>query len=113
MRAWLAWHAGDEAAAIAHGRRATDIWWRMRTSPMTPGRDEYPFQWIALLPLMAVRIARHEEGEMVALLSSCFSPNQEMLSRELEATALALQVAPDDAHARRRLVRDAMAAGFL
>jgi hypothetical protein len=78
MVSWVAWKEGRFAEAELMGREALGYW---RT-----GVVRYPFYWVALWPLMAVRLADGRCEEAVAAARELVSPDQMHLPIELETT---------------------------
>ena len=78
MLSWVAWKEGRFAEAELLGQEALEKW---RT-----GAAHYPFYWVALWPLMAVRHAGGRYEEAVAAARELLSPDQMRLPLELETT---------------------------
>jgi class 3 adenylate cyclase/DNA-binding SARP family transcriptional activator/tetratricopeptide (TPR) repeat protein len=78
MLSWVAWKEGRFAEAELMGREALGHW---RT-----GVVRYPFYWVALWPLMAVRLAYGRCEEAVAAARELVSPDQMRLPIELQTT---------------------------
>lgn len=70
-QAWLAWRHRVLDAAAGHGREALAQW---RQSPLV-----YPFQWLALWPLIAVSLARQAHADAWALSEALLEPAQQRL----------------------------------
>ena len=68
MLSWVAWKEGRFAEAELLGQEALEKW---RT-----GAAHYPFYWVALWPLMAVRHAGGRYEEAVAAARELLSPDQ-------------------------------------
>ena len=71
-----------ECAALA--RQATDLWWRNRARPGHVRREEFPFQWLALLPLAAASIAAEQLPRAQQALAELLPAPQLRLPAELE-----------------------------
>jgi DNA-binding SARP family transcriptional activator len=69
--AWVAWRSADLPEAERLGKEALCIW---HQSPLV-----YPFQWLALFPLIAVAHAQQREGEVENYLESLLEPTQQIL----------------------------------
>ena len=78
MLSWVTWKEGRFAEAELLGQEALEKW---RT-----GAAHYPFYWVALWPLMAVRHAGGRYEEAVAAARELLSPDQMRLPLELETT---------------------------
>lgn len=73
--AWVAWRGADLPEAERLGQEALCIW---RQSPLV-----YPFQWLALFPLIAVAHAQHLEEEVEHYLEALLEPTQQILPEPL------------------------------
>jgi DNA-binding SARP family transcriptional activator/tetratricopeptide (TPR) repeat protein len=83
-QAWVAWRRPDLSAAEQRGQEALCIW---RQSPLV-----YPFQWLALWPLITVVLARGREDEVWAYAQALLESTQQRLPDELNnALVAALQ----------------------
>ncbi len=78
MLSWVAWKEGRLAEAELAGREALEQW---RT-----GAAQYPFYWVALWPLIAVRLAEARCEEAVAAARELVGQDQMRLPVELETT---------------------------
>jgi hypothetical protein len=101
-QAWLAWRRGDLPAAEQRAQEAVALW---RQSPLV-----YPFQWLALWPLLGVALARGREDEAWAHVQALLEPKQQRLPDGLNAALeAALQArAEGQAGALRRHLDRAM-----
>jgi DNA-binding SARP family transcriptional activator len=77
-QAWLAWRRRDLHAAEQSCQEALAIW---QQSPLV-----YPFQWQALWPLIAVKLARGRAEEVWAHVQALLEPEQQLLPDELNTT---------------------------
>ncbi|HEY5959325.1 MAG TPA: hypothetical protein VIV60_22360, partial [Polyangiaceae bacterium] len=73
-RAWLSLRRRDPDAVIKHAQQALAIW-------RGPGLV-FPFQWMALLPLMKAALARGDTDSAVACADSLEAPGQQRLPSE-------------------------------
>ncbi|HTW10616.1 MAG TPA: tetratricopeptide repeat protein, partial [Acidimicrobiales bacterium] len=89
MLSWVAWKEGRFSDAELIGREALGHW--------RSGVVNYPFYWVALWPLMAVRLADGRCEEAVTAARELVSPDQMHLPIELETT-LASAIAAWDSH---------------
>ncbi len=89
--AWLAWRAGDLAAVDRHGRAALALW-----AEFAPGHPSTPFQWTALLPLLAADLHRGQITQAAASARTLLLPTQQRLPDAL-TDLLASAVDADDA----------------
>jgi DNA-binding SARP family transcriptional activator len=71
-RAWLAWQAGDAPLAEEHGQAALQSWAKFPTR-----FARYPFQWLALWPLLAVAVGQHRLDAADKLAQDLISPTQQ------------------------------------
>jgi DNA-binding SARP family transcriptional activator len=108
QRAWLAYRAGEAAAAAAHGQAALTLW-----EPL----DEtvYPIQWVARLPLLAAAL---ESGEVAAAREQAVILLDRRLQRLPDPLVEALQAAvaaasEPDAAALARVCRVAREHNYL
>jgi hypothetical protein len=74
-RAWLASRSRDFSGAEQNVRAALAFW---QQSPLV-----YPFQWLALWPLIAVLLARGKEEDTWANIQALLDPMQQRLPDEL------------------------------
>ena len=77
-RAWLAWRAGDDAAATREGEAGLSALSRL---PFP-----HPFRWIAILPFIAALRRRGSIDEALALLPALLEPTQHRLPESLADT---------------------------
>lgn len=70
--AWLAWHEGSLAEAQSEARAAVDLW-----PPV------YPFQWIALTPLLDIALRRNHVSEAVECARKLLDPLQQALPKAI------------------------------
>ena len=73
--AWVAWSRGQSAQAIALGLAALNGWLG----------SHYPFQWLALLPLLAVSLDGADLDSALTYRRALLAPSQQRLPHELEA----------------------------
>lgn len=98
--AWLAYRRGDEAAAQHHAEKAAAIW---------EGRP-YPFQWIGLMPLLAVAYARDDLDRAGDAARAMLEPTQQILPEALTNALAAMAAADTNGRAAyRELIRKALA----
>ena len=70
---WLLWHRGDSSSAAEDKcRAALDLWGRLSLV--------YPFQWVALLPLVALALAEGRLAEAVEHARVMLRPTQQRLA---------------------------------
>ncbi|MCP4660458.1 MAG: protein kinase [bacterium] len=75
--AWAAWRAGSLTEVEEHAARALECWQEAMMS--------YPFQWTALLPLLAAKLDQDELPEAIELARRLLEPSQEQLASPLPA----------------------------
>jgi class 3 adenylate cyclase/tetratricopeptide (TPR) repeat protein len=73
--AWVAWREGNLTEAAAAGRAALELWERL------PAR--YPFDWVALWPMIAAALEQDDIGEAISLLRGLESPTQQPVPASL------------------------------
>jgi eukaryotic-like serine/threonine-protein kinase len=76
---WVAWRGGDFEKAIEKGQRALKIW---REIP-----NRYPCDWMAIWPLVAIAVERHEVSPAVGLARELLAASQSPLPPELAKLA--------------------------
>jgi hypothetical protein len=86
--AWVAWRLDNLAETQAHAHAALDRW---QSLPL-----EYPFQWTALWPLLAVALTKAQIAEAVDYERALLHPLQERLPETL-TTALQAAIQAWDA----------------
>lgn len=65
---WAEWRRDDVPRALEHFAEAQQTWWHRRKSPLDRSRDEFPFQWLAHLPLLGIHSSRDDfEGARAAV----------------------------------------------
>jgi tetratricopeptide (TPR) repeat protein len=69
--AWLALNRGDRDAAVEHGHQAVELW---RSIALV-----FPFQWIALIPLLAASLQRGDMTQAVSCAESLLALTQQHL----------------------------------
>jgi tetratricopeptide (TPR) repeat protein len=74
--AWLAWRAGDLAEARDRGQEALDLWRQYMNT--------YPFQSIALWPLIGVTLAQDQLVETIDHVRHLLEPTQQRMPDALE-----------------------------
>lgn len=67
--AWVAWRADDLERARRRGQAAVDLW------EGTP----YPFQWLALWPLLDIALVGGEKEMALTFAASILAPSQQLL----------------------------------
>lgn len=98
--AWLAWRRRDLGAAEDSARQALAIW---RRSPLV-----YPFQSLALWPLLGIALERGSEDEAWTLAEALMQPTQQRLPEPLDsALASALRAREEGMGGAGALLRDA------
>jgi tetratricopeptide (TPR) repeat protein len=79
--AWIAWRKENLSEAQEYGQSALELW-----------PEDYPFQWTALWPLIAVALAQGQISEAVDYTRTLLDPVQQRmpdgLTTELEETLL-------------------------
>jgi DNA-binding SARP family transcriptional activator len=73
--AWVAWREGNLTEAAAAGRAALELW------DSLPAR--YPFDWLAVWPMIAVALEQDDIGEAISLLRELESPTQQPVPANL------------------------------
>jgi hypothetical protein len=74
--AWLAWRRNDLEGVHRFGREALDTW---RKSPLV-----YPFQWLALWPLIAAARMQNRAEEALSCACALLEPTQQLLPEDLK-----------------------------
>jgi tetratricopeptide (TPR) repeat protein len=77
-QAWLAYRNGDLLTAEQSAQEAIVLW---RQSPLV-----YPFQWLALWPLIAAARVKSREDEAWGYARALLEPTQQILPDELNAS---------------------------
>jgi tetratricopeptide (TPR) repeat protein len=72
-QAWLSLQTGDLAAASAQAEQALQIWRSLTTYV-------YPFQWIALLPLIEVALRSDDMERAILCIDPLLAPSQHYLA---------------------------------
>jgi hypothetical protein len=80
---WAALRRGDDTRAEENCNAAVLAWNGNATPPSPLARNCYPFQWLALLPLLAVRINAERVEECEPLLRILLDASQARLRRPL------------------------------
>jgi tetratricopeptide (TPR) repeat protein len=96
--AWVAWRAGDDAAARVHGQAALDAWQRYS--------GVYMFEWIGRWPLMAMMLAEDDLVEAIAHARVLLDERQKRMPSTIESaleSALRTWNAGDDGASRAYL----------
>ncbi len=83
MRSWMAWKEGDgnkveELAAEAIER------WQVMGARWGTSEYHYPFRWVCLWPVIAVRLARRDDGQAFVAVQQLLRNPQMRMPRELE-----------------------------
>lgn len=83
MRSWMAWKEGDgdkveELAAEAIER------WQVMGERWGTSEYHYPFRWVCLWPVIAVRLARRDDGQAIEAVQQLLQNPQMRMPRELE-----------------------------
>jgi eukaryotic-like serine/threonine-protein kinase len=76
---WAEWRRDDVRAALEHFAEAQKMWWHRRQSPLERSRDEFPFQWLAHLPLLALHSSRDEFDAARAAVAELLAESQQRL----------------------------------
>jgi serine/threonine protein kinase/tetratricopeptide (TPR) repeat protein len=71
-QAWLALQRGDMAEAADRAEQALDIWRNLKTYV-------FPFQWIALLPLLEISLSRGNLEQALSYVDPLLAPSQQHL----------------------------------
>ena len=91
--AWLAWRSGDHATCEREGLAALTSW---------QSGWPHPLQWVARLPLMAVRLRQGRLDEALAYAAPLLEPGRQRLPVPLwEALAAAVQAGEDGPGTKR------------
>jgi len=110
-QAWLAWRRQDQSAAKQLGQEALQLW---RNSPLV-----YPFQWLALFPLIASALANDCQDEALAFAQALLDPTQQCLPDELNDVLQAAVLANAEQYAGtarahlERAIKSACEIGYL
>jgi class 3 adenylate cyclase/tetratricopeptide (TPR) repeat protein len=76
-RAWVAWRLGDAADAMSSARAALDIWQGLQI--------RYPFDWMALWPLVGIAVADGRVAEAMEHIRKMLPSPQQPLPEPLRA----------------------------
>jgi tetratricopeptide (TPR) repeat protein len=76
---WAAWRRDEVNAALESFSAAREAWWHRRGDPKARSRDEFPFQWLAHLPLLLVHTSRDELEPAAAALDELLAEPQQRL----------------------------------
>jgi hypothetical protein len=80
---WVALRRGKLEQARAECESAVQLWQRRRA--LDPTRyGEYPFQWLAILPLVALAVADEQAASCAPRVSDLIHPTQARLARPLD-----------------------------
>ena len=77
--AWAAWREGNLGEVATEAREALKLWHKMP--------DPYGFDWMALLPLMAVSLSQGNVAEAIECARGLFGENQHPVPEGLTAAA--------------------------
>ena len=77
--AWVAWHGGNSSEVQTQANEALKLWHQMD--------DPYGFDWMALLPMIAVASAEKNTAKAIEYVRGLFGENQHPLPKDLTATA--------------------------
>jgi hypothetical protein len=80
---WVAWRREEVGAALQRFGEAQQTWWHRRARPGQRLRDEYPFQWLAHLPLLAIHWSRDELEAARAAIAELLAESQKRLDTPL------------------------------
>lgn len=82
---WVDWHEERSEEALRRCQAAVAAWQRKRPADSTR-RTEYPFQWLALLPLLALSTTRNRStpAQIEAWVEDLLHPTQARLGHKLE-----------------------------
>jgi hypothetical protein len=75
--AWVNWRDGDEQKVLQNGRSALTLWHTLLD------HYNYPFQWAAYFPLMAIALAQQNLDEAITHVQSVLDPSQQKLAEEV------------------------------
>lgn len=87
--AWVALMRDEPEQVTLHVARARQNWWRSERTEETR-QSEYPFQWLANLPLLAVQLSDGESAAIGATLGELLHTRQARLSGPLHRRLLRL-----------------------
>lgn len=76
---WAAWRRDEVNAALESFSAAREAWWHRRGTPKARSRDEFPFQWLAHLPLLLIHTSRDELEPAAAALEELLAEPQQRL----------------------------------
>lgn len=96
--AWLAYHKGDYARVEKLAENALQLW----------GHGDYPFEWLADFPLVAIQMKRGDTLRAQECLAAILQPTQQRLPDELD-TYLNKAINPNGAPVREAM-QDALEA---
>jgi eukaryotic-like serine/threonine-protein kinase len=77
---WVAWRQDSVAAALDCFAEAQASWWHKRDRPGARTRDEFPFQWLAHLPLLVIHASRDAWGPAEAACEELLAESQQRLA---------------------------------
>jgi hypothetical protein len=83
--AWLAYREGSMKKARQQAQSALDIWKKL-SSP-------YAIQWIALFPMLAIRVEEQKLDDALSLAQALLKPPQQRLNSEVESALIFAQQA--------------------
>lgn len=85
-RSWVSLRRGDHAEAQRDARAALGLWQRSRTGGSSR-HAEYPFQWLALMPLLSLAAAEERPELCLPLFDDLLHPTQARLSPPVRLAA--------------------------
>jgi DNA-binding SARP family transcriptional activator len=102
--AWVAHRAGDVETSLRLGRAALEVW---------DSELVYPFQWLALWPLLDLTVARGDTNDALVLARQLLHESQQRLPGELEALFDAALVDSDAGSTLAQVISLARDLGYL
>jgi hypothetical protein len=77
---WVAWRRGDLLTALDAFAEAQTSWWHRRDGTGARARDEFPFQWLAHLPLLALHSSQDDFAAAYLALDELVAQPQQQLA---------------------------------
>jgi hypothetical protein len=104
---WVAWRRDDVAHALQCFAESQRCWWYRREGGLR-SRQEFPFQWLTHLPLLAIHASRDDFVQARAAVDELLAETQQRLPGPLDELLVTLQRGWEelDARALDRLISE-------